>query len=486
MRVRSLADTIMPQIDPQLENLHPFRFERTSRDSVVLTSLAGEWTLVDSADFDKLLHGEDLELNLKRELEAKQILRSGNNRFDHRMLATKLAFRYRNIAQMCGLHIFVVTLRCEHSCHYCQVSRRTSSRTEFDMSQEVALSAIDRVFESPAPTLKIEFQGGEPLLNVELIEIVVREASSRAKRDGRRLDFVIASNLALLDDRVLSLAKEFGVVFSTSLDGPAELHNKARPRPGGDSYERAVEGIKRIQHELGRHSVSAIMTTSLESLTRAKEIIDLYVALGFGEVFLRQMSPYGFASRRGRFAQSGGAKWVDFYLGGLNYIIELNRSGVSIAELTAAAYLRKMLRNDVGGYVDLLAPTGVGLATLVYNYDGDVYVSDEGRMLKEMGDTSFRLGDVREMSFSQLLSQPQAIRAVVDSFTWSSTSCTSCALEPFCGSDPVYHQATQSSFSGYKPISEFCGRTKAIVPALMHLYRSDPFCQDLFESWADL
>jgi radical SAM protein with 4Fe4S-binding SPASM domain len=228
------------------------------------------------------------------------------------------------------------------------------------------------------------------------------------------------------------------------------------------------------------------MTTSTESLEQGKEIIDTYVSLGLREIFLRQMSPFGFAARRGRYLRSGGGKWINFYLGGLDYIIELNRSGNPLAELTAASYLRKMLRNDIGGYVDLMSPTGAGLATLVYNYDGDVYMSDEGRMLREMGDSSFCLGDVRRKSFSQLLSHPTLLRAVSDSLTWSSPSCHYCALEPFCGADPVYHQATQSRFSGYKPISDFCGRTKAIVPELMRRYRNDAFCHDLFESWADL
>ena len=103
------------------------------------------------------------------------------------------------------------------------------------MSNEVATAAIDRVFESPSRSLKIEFQGGEPLLNFDLVELVIREAASRAEQESRYLEFVIASNLALLDDRVLEVAEEFNVSFSTSLDGPLELHNRARPRPGGDS-----------------------------------------------------------------------------------------------------------------------------------------------------------------------------------------------------------------------------------------------------------
>jgi sulfatase maturation enzyme AslB (radical SAM superfamily) len=45
------------------------------------------------------------------------------------------------------------------------------------------------------------------------------------------LDFVIASNLALLTEEHLAFCKAQGVLLSTSLDGPADLHNKNRPDP---------------------------------------------------------------------------------------------------------------------------------------------------------------------------------------------------------------------------------------------------------------
>lgn len=469
-----------------LDHLNPFRFERTQAKDVVVTSLAGEWVILSDRQFDELIDGKLQNQDLRRQLIQKQILKSQNQAFDNQLLATKLAYRYRDLPKMCGLHIFVITLRCEHSCHYCQVSRRSSSKTEFDMTKEIADSAINQVFESPSPSLKIEFQGGEPLLNFPLLKYVVETASARARSLYRSLDFVIASNLALLDNETIDFARHFNIAFSTSIDGPPQVHNKARPRPGNDSFERVAQGVRRIQRELGSDRVSAIMTTSTNNFNSPREVIDTYLELGLREVFLRQMSPFGFAARKKQFQHLGGRRWIDFYLDGLEYVIEVNRNGTELAELTAAAYLRKMLRNEVGGYVDLMSPTGAGLATLVYNYDGNVYMSDEGRMLKEMGDTTFRLGDVRELSFNELLSQEVCIDSVATSLSWSATSCSSCALEPFCGSDPVYHQATQGDFAGYKPISDFCLRTKSIVPELMRLYQRDEFTQMLFEKWANL
>lgn len=66
-----------------------------------------------------------------------------------------------------SLHIFVVTLRCHHTCPYCQVSRQTTDMLSFDMSRGTIDAAVERIFESPSNDLKIEFQGGEPLLAFE-------------------------------------------------------------------------------------------------------------------------------------------------------------------------------------------------------------------------------------------------------------------------------------------------------------------------------
>ena len=115
------------------------------------------------------------------------------------------------------------------------------------------------------------------------------------------------------------------------------------------------------------------------------EIIDCYLEQGLREIFLRPLSPYGFAIKTKSYAAYDADRWLAFYEEGLDYILELNRRGIDFTEIYAAIILKKMLTNDDPGYVDLTSPAGIGIGALVYNYDGDVYASDEGRMLAEMG-----------------------------------------------------------------------------------------------------
>jgi sulfatase maturation enzyme AslB (radical SAM superfamily) len=228
---------------------------------------------------------------------------------------------------------------------------------------------------------------------------------------------VIASNLALLTDEHLAFCKAHKVLLSTSLDGPADLHNKNRPRPRGNSHELVVKGIKRAQEILGSDRVGALMTTTESSLGRVTEIVDEYLRLGLDGIFLRPLSPYGFAVKTKQFHRYDAKRWLNFYVRGLRYILNINRAGQHFPEFYSALILRRMLTDRPIGYVDLRSPAGIGLGALVYNYDGRVFASDEGRMLAEMGDDTFVLGHVHNDSYRSLILSDKLVHLVAASLT---------------------------------------------------------------------
>jgi His-Xaa-Ser system radical SAM maturase HxsB len=463
----------------------PYRFHRLDADTVLVTNMVGEHLVLTTHQFDALSRHGDMEPDVLSRLLGRHIVRRPNDELALELLAMKLRTRMRRLPGFTALHLFVVTLRCDHSCRYCQVSRQGSRRHEYDMTEDTARAALDLVFASPSPTLKIEFQGGEPLLNFDLIRFVVEEAELRNQTAGRELAFVITTNLALLDDDVLAFCRAHRVFLSTSLDGPRDLHNTNRPRPGGDSWERTVTGIRSIQDELGVDWVAALMTTTEASFGRVREIIDTYRSLGLRDVFLRPLSPYGFAVRNRVHAAYDTQRWLAFYEEGLDYIIELNQAGHPIVEQYAALVLNKMLTNDDPGYVDLTSPAGIGIGALVYNYDGDVYASDEARMLAEIGDTSFRLGNVHTDSHIDLVTADALLDPLEASFAASAPMCNDCAFEPFCGADPVYHHTLFGDPLGRKPSSGFCQRNMGVFRLLLDRYHRNPDTRHLFHRWAN-
>lgn len=465
--------------------LLPFQFERLTPERVLLTNMVGEHLYVTTEELelivDKLVPAGS---ELARRLRAKQIIRDSGEQYPLELLALKTRTRYRRLETFTALHMFVVSLRCEHSCPYCQVSRQNADAGRYDMSPETAERALEMVFRSPSPQIKIEFQGGEPLLNFPLIRKIVLDAEELNRHGEKRLSFVIATNLALLDDAVLGFCDAHDIFISTSLDGPADLHNRNRPRPGNNSWERAIDGIHRVRETLGVDRVSALMTTTSASLDRVHEIIDCYLEQGLHEIFLRPLSPYGFAIKTKAHAGYDAQRWLDFYNDGLAYILELNAQGIPMVERYASIILRKILTNDDPGYVDLVSPARIGIGALVYNYDGDVYASDEARMLAEMGDTSFRLGNVHRGSYEQMMLSDALLEPLEQSFTLSAPMCNDCAFEPYCGSDPVFHHATSGDYLGRKPLSDFCRRNMHIFKLLLDYYEHDAHARGVFERWA--
>ena len=185
------------------------------------------------------------------DLKAKQMLLDGPPDVPIKMLATKYRTKRSFLAGFTRLHIFVVSLRCEHSCHYCQVSRVSPDKGRYDMTIETANRSLDLVFRSPAPEISIEFQGGEPLLNFDLIRHVVEEAERRIVVEPRQVQFVITTNLALVTGEILEFCRQHKILISTSLDGPASIHNtnpsppptRQRQSRGGPFRVSSVQGL---------------------------------------------------------------------------------------------------------------------------------------------------------------------------------------------------------------------------------------------------
>jgi len=419
-----------------------------------------------------------------RELKRKHFLLDSASEGALELLAAKYRTKKSFLRGFTGLHIFVVTLRCEHSCPYCQVSRVSADRTRYDMSPETAHKAIDVMFRSPSPDLKVEFQGGEPLLNFELIQFIVEAVEARNRKERRDIQFVVATNLALLTDEMLEFFRKFRVFLSTSLDGPESLHNANRPRPGNDSYKLTVDGIRRARAALGEDTVAALMTTTRRSLAYPREIVNEYVTQGFRSIFLRPLSPFGFAAKTGQSIGYSMNEFVCFYEAALGHILDLNGQGVDVRETYAQLILTKILTPFATRYVDLQSPAGTGISVAVYNYDADVYASDEARMLAEMGDCSFRLGNLHRQSYEELFGGRLLRSVIANSCVESLPGCCDCPYQVYCGSDPVFNYATHGDVVGHRPTSDVCTKNMAIITLLLRLLEEgDSETTKILRSW---
>ena len=63
--------------------------------------------------------------------------------------------------------------------------------------------------------------------------------------------------------------------------------------------------------------------------------------------------------------------------------------------------------------------------------------------------------------------------------------CSTCAFEPYCGADPVFHHTTMGDFVGQKAMSAFCQRNMGVFTAVLRRARDDSFARELFLRWAN-
>ncbi len=464
--------------------LLPFRFLPLDERRYILTNFSGEYYVMPRASLIEFVRHElPLHTPLYNELKSRHFLLDSGSTAALDLLALKYRTKQSFLAQFTSLFMFVVTLRCDHSCPYCQVSRQSENTDAYDMTPVMADRAIDFMFQSPSPQIKVEFQGGESLLNFDLIRYVVEQTERRNAHEQRDIAFVIATNLAPLTDEHIAYCLEHDIYLSTSLDGPAPLHNRNRPRPGRDSHQMAIEGIRRARAILGPDKVAALMTTTEASLEQPEAIVDEYLRLGFHSIFLRSISPYGFAIRTGHATQYTMDHWLDFYRRGLRHILDLNEQGTFFREEYATLILRKMLTPYSTSYVDLQSPAGIGISALTFNYDGDIYGSDESRMLAEMGDKTFRLGNVLTDPFEQVMGSPMLQEWLGVSMSEAVPMCSDCGVQPYCGSDPVFHHATQGDIVGFKPTSAFCQKNMGVIRHLIALLEDDEQAACILRSW---
>lgn len=465
-------------------NLLPFRFIALDTHRYILTNLTGEYIVVSKDELQHFAHKQlTNQHSLYNELKSRHFLYDEESDIALDLLAVKYRTKQSYLVNFTGLHIFVVTLRCDHSCPYCQVSRQSEDKTAFDMTKEMADQGINILFHSPSPILKVEFQGGESLLNFELIKYIVEQVENKNITLDKNIEFVIATNLSPLTNEILDFCLEHKIFISTSLDGPEELHNRNRPKRGNDSYARLISSIEQVRSKLGPYSISALMTTTRESLNYPRQIIDEYLRQGFRRIFLRSISPYGFAVKTANYTGYQMNEWLKFYKESLTYILEINKAGIHFVEEYTSLILKKILTPYPTGYVDLQSPAGIGISVIVFNYDGDVYASDEARMLAEMNDKTFKLGNLLTDSYKQIFTSNILLETIHETILEGMPGCTDCAFLPYCGSEPVYHHSTQGDKIGHKPTSGFCQKNMSIIKYLINLLDEKPDVRQIFESW---
>lgn len=388
------------------------------------------------------------------------------------------------------LHIFVLTNECNQSCIYCQASaKKKGYNNNGYMTIETAEKSVDIALQSPSKYMNFEFQGGEPLLNFDVLKHIVEY--TKRKNRNKNIEYNLVTNLTCLTNEILDFLTENKVSICTSLDGNKYIHDINRPLRNKSSYELCRKNILKVdryfkEKNMSNTNVQALLTITRHSLGFYKDIINEYVALGFNNISIRPLTPLGICRNNWEEVGYTPEEFVEFYQKSLEYIIELNSQGIFITESTATLFLKKILLNLPINHMEFRSPCGGGIGQIAYNFNGNIYTCDEGRMLAEMGDESFKIGSICESNYIDLIENTACKTTCISSCLDSIPFCTDCVYSPYCGTCPVYNYVEFKTIFSQMPRNYKCKINRGIFDIIFEKLREhNSVIMDIFLKWVN-
>ena len=166
----------------------------------------------------------------------------------------ELACNYKNNSRVIKALCLHVAHTCNLNCSYCFASQGKYQGDRAIMSYEVGKRAFDFLIENSGTrrNLEVDFFGGEPLMNWDVVKKLVAYARSIEKKHNKNFRFTLTTNGLLIDDEIIDfLNKEMSNVV-LSLDGRPEVHDLFRKDYAGNgSYDKIVPKFKKLVEARG-------------------------------------------------------------------------------------------------------------------------------------------------------------------------------------------------------------------------------------------
>ena len=247
-------------------------FEEKSRE-VILTAMAEKYPEITASDIAECY-------------EQVESLKNAGKLFapdTFEPMAGKLKEKTAGVVKALCLH---VAHTCNLNCAYCFASQGKYHGDRAVMSYEVGKQALDFLIANSGTrrNLEVDFFGGEPLMNFQVVKDLVAYARSIEKEKGKNFRFTLTTNGVLVDDEVIEWANRECSNVVLSLDGRKEIHDRFRvDYAGNGSWERIVPKFQKfVQAREGKNYYmrGTFTHANPDFLTDIRTMLDL----GFSEL----------------------------------------------------------------------------------------------------------------------------------------------------------------------------------------------------------
>lgn len=167
---------------------------------------------------------------------------------------------------------------CNLACKYCFAEEGEYHGDRSMMSFEVGKQALDFLVENSGNrrNLEVDFFGGEPLMNFEVVKQLVAYGRSLEEEHNKKFRFTLTTNGVLLDDEVMEFANREMANVVLSIDGRKEVHDTMRPtRNGKGSYDLIIDKFKKFAKLRAGKSYYVRGTFTHDNLDFSKDVLHL-------------------------------------------------------------------------------------------------------------------------------------------------------------------------------------------------------------------
>ena len=213
------------------------KYESRSKEEIIL-ELCAKYPEITADDIEEIF--QDIE-ELKKEGKLFSEDKFKDLQIDIKARPTQLKALCLHIAHDCNM-----------CCKYCFAGKGEYSGDRSLMSFEVGKRALDFLIEQSGSrkNLEVDFFGGEPLLNFDVVKQLVAYARSIEKEKGKNFRFTLTTNGVLLDDEVMEWANKECYNVVLSLDGRKETNDRMRrTRNDKGTYDLILPKFQKMAKE---------------------------------------------------------------------------------------------------------------------------------------------------------------------------------------------------------------------------------------------
>lgn len=212
--------------------------------------------------------------DLNEAINEINILMQNNELFSKSIEIKEGFINNSSIKAMC-LH---VSHDCNISCNYCFASQGNFHGETLLMSEEVGKKAIDFLIlnSKDRKNLEVDFFGGEPLLNLDVVRAVVTYAKEKGKIHNKNFRFTITTNAVLLNDKNMDYLNDNMHNIVLSIDGRKEVNDRMRHTANNSgTYDVIIKNIKEMVNKRGEKDYYVRGTYTKYNLDFSNDVLHL-------------------------------------------------------------------------------------------------------------------------------------------------------------------------------------------------------------------